>query len=280
MSVFEQPTLSPAGPPPASLPATQPLPRPAPAPNATMATRVELADSMAVFGIVLDQPMIGFKPGQYVSLGVLRDGALLQRPYSIVAISADGFRVELFIRRVPDGALSPLLWTLEPGTRVRIGPPKGLFVLDPADPRPRVFVGTGTGLAPLLAMLGDLSARGDLAPNVLIHGVSYGTELAYAERIDTWLSSGLDLWYIPAVSRPGDVRNAEWTGTTGRADAVLGRVLEADPSLAGGVAYMCGNPSMIEACSAVLQGAGMAMGDIRSERFHTPPGGGATTRQM
>lgn len=280
MSVFEQPTLSPAGLPPTSLPLAQSLPGPAPAPNATMATRVELANSTAVFGIVLDNPLIGFKPGQYVSLGVLRDGSLLQRPYSIVASSADGFRVELFIRLVPDGALSPLLWTLEPGTRVRVGPPKGLFVLDPADQRPRVFVGTGTGLAPLLAMLGDLSARADPAPNVLIHGVSFGTELAYAERIQTWLSGGLDLWYIPAVSRPDDARNAEWRGTTGRADAVLVRVLEADPSLVSGVAYMCGNPSMIEACSSVLADAGMATGDIRSERFHTPSASGATTRQM
>lgn len=280
MSVFEQPTLSPVGPPPASAPASQPLPRSAPAPNATLATRVELTESMAIFGIVLDSPMIGFKPGQYVSLGLARDDGLLQRAYSIVALGADGFRVELFIRRVPDGALSPLLWTLEPGARVRLGPPKGLFVLDADDPRPRVFIGTGTGLAPLLAMLGELAARGDGAPNVLIHGVSYRTELAYAERVESWLGGGLDLWYIPAVSRPDDSRNSGWTGTTGRADAVLARVLGEDRSLAAGVAYMCGNPSMIEACSAVLTEGGMAASDVRSERFHTPAAGAPVLRQM
>ena len=280
MSVFEQPTISPVGPPPASAPTTQPLTRSTPAPNATLATRVELTESMAVFGIVLDSPMIGFKPGQYVSLGLARDDGLLQRAYSIVELGADGFRVELFIRRVPDGALSPLLFTLEPGARVRVGPPKGLFVLDADDPRPRVFIGTGTGLAPLLAMLGELAGRGDTSPNVLIHGVSHRTELAYAERVDSWLRAGLDLWYIPAVSRPDDVLNSDWTGTTGRADALLARVLEEDRSLAAGVAYMCGNPSMIEACSAVLDDSGMAASDIRSERFHTPVVAAPVVSQM
>ena len=42
-------------------------------------SRRDWPNSMAVFGIVLDNPLIGFKPGQYVSLGVLRDGSLLQR---------------------------------------------------------------------------------------------------------------------------------------------------------------------------------------------------------
>ena len=184
------------------------------------------------------------------------------------------FRVELFIRRVPDGALSPLLWTLEPGARVRVGPPKGLFVLDADDPRPRVFIGTGTGLAPLLAMLGELAARGDGAPNVLIHGVSYPTELAYAERVDTWLGGGLDLLVHPrrVASRRRAQRRVELARLAVPTLSSPG-CSRTDRSLAAGVAYMCGNPSMIEACSAVLRDGGMALGDSRSERFHIPPAG-------
>lgn len=269
MSVLEQPR-SVVGAPPFAAADVRPSPRPRPAANATLATRAETSESTAVFGIVLDAPLTGFKPGQYVSLGLDVDGELLQRAYSIVEVSADGYRVELFIRRVPDGALSPRLWMLPSGARVRVGPAKGLFVLDAADSRPRLFIGTGTGLAPLIAMLGCLAAAGDEAPNVLIHGVAYRTELAYAERVEAWLGGGLDVWYIPTVSRPDDARNVDWAATTGRADAVVARVLDSDPSLATGVAYMCGNPNMIESCSAVLRAAGMADGDIRSEKFHTP----------
>jgi ferredoxin-NADP reductase len=269
MSVLEQPVSAPILPPPLAAIADVGA-RPAQAPNATMVVRTELTDSMAVFGIVLDSPAAGFKPGQYVSMGVIDEGTLLQRAYSVVGLSADGYRIELFIRKVPDGALSPRLWQLTPGARVKVGPPKGLFVLDAADSRPRLFIGTGTGLAPLLAMLAALADDGDQSPNVLIHGVSHQTELAYREAIGRWVSDGLDLWYVPSVSRPDDQLNAGWKGATGRADAVAGRVLESDSTLARGVAYMCGNPSMIESCSTVLRAAGMADADIRSEKFHTP----------
>ncbi len=270
MSVFQQPTEPGVlGLPPAASP-LQPQARPSREPNATLAARIEVTDSMAVFSVVPDEPFSGFRPGQYVSLGVVVEDALLQRAYSLVSVSGDGYRLELFIRKVPTGALSPLLWTLAPGTRVRIGPPKGLFVLDAADTRPRIFVGTGTGLAPLLAMLGDLHGRADRSANVLIHGVSHCDELAYADRIAGWVSGGLDVWYVPAVSRPDDPRNATWHGTTGRADAVLARVLAADPAFSGGVAYMCGNGNMLQSCRTLLLAAGMAEQDVRSEHFEAP----------
>jgi ferredoxin-NADP reductase len=270
MSVFQQPADAAVGLPPA-VPTIEAAAKPALEANATLAARIEVTDSMAVFSIVPDNPINGFKPGQYLSLGiVIEDGALLQRAYSIVGVSGDGYRVELFIRRVPDGALSPRLWTLPSGTRVRLGPPKGLFVLDPADVRPRTFVGTGTGLAPLLAMLAELAARGDRSPNVLIHGVSYRDELAYADRVAGWVSSGMNVWYVPAVSRPDDPRNAEWSGTTGRADAVLARVLSEDPALVSGVAYMCGNGNMLESCAELLLAAGMRAEDVRREHFEAP----------
>ena len=272
MSVFEQPLDASAGLPPGP-PTAGPPARPALEANATLAARIEVTDSMAVFSIVPDSPVTAFRPGQYLSLGVLFDGLLVQRAYSIVGISGDGYRVELFIRRVPDGALTPRLWMLRAGARVRVGPPRGLFVLDPADTRPRLFVGTGTGLAPLLAMLAELSARGDLSPNVLIHGVSYCDELAYADRVAGWASGGLNVWYVPAVSRPDDARNAGWSGPSGRADAVLARVLAEDPTLVSGVAYMCGNGSMLESCSTLLLGAGMRAEDVRREQFE-PPGRG------
>ena len=56
---------------------------------------------------------------------------LVQRPYSVVSLDEPTNRLELFIRRVPDGELTSLLWVLGVGVRVRIGPAKGLFVLDP-----------------------------------------------------------------------------------------------------------------------------------------------------
>lgn len=245
--------------------------------NATLVERLEVADSMAKFRLRLDSALAAFRPGQYVSLGVSAAAGIAQRPYSVVSLPAAGNDVELFIRRVDGGAVSPRLWQLAPGDRVRVGPAKGLFVLDENDRRTRVFVGTGTGLAPLLAMLDRLAQAGDRSPNVLIHGVANQTELGYRGRIEAWIAGGLDLWYIPSVSRPADAANADWTGTTGRADAVLEKVFAADPSLCGGTAYLCGNPQMLESVTAGLVAAGMRPDDVRSERFQAPPAAAAVT---
>ena len=52
------------------------------------------------------------------------------------------------------GPLTPRLWELRRGARIRLGPPKGLFTADATDPRRLLLVGTGTGIAPLLSILG------------------------------------------------------------------------------------------------------------------------------
>jgi len=238
--------------------------------NATLVSRSEVTGTLGVFVVALNAPLGAFSPGQYVSLGVEHAGQLVQRPYSIVSLDAAGTRVELFIRRLPDGRLSNLLWPLRPGTRVRVGPARGLFTLDRADVRPRIMVGTGTGLAPLLAMLADSAARRDATPNVLIHGVSYWMELAYGERVAEWAASGVPIDYRPTVSRPHERRNETWTGPVGRAEAQLTRLLSDMPKARNGVAYLCGNPDMIDACRAALLAAGFAPADIRVEHFHGP----------
>jgi NAD(P)H-flavin reductase len=49
-------------------------------PNATLVARDDLTETLAVFTVVLDQPLGAFRPGQYVPLGVARDGELVHRP--------------------------------------------------------------------------------------------------------------------------------------------------------------------------------------------------------
>jgi ferredoxin-NADP reductase len=257
--------------PPGSLPATQ-RSRPLPSPNATLASAIEVTATLGVFTVVTDRPIVGFKPGQYVSLGMVDDPELVQRPYSIVSLSHDETRLEFFVRRLPDGRFSNLLWRQVPGTRLLVGPLKGLFTLDAEDRRPRVMVGTGTGLAPLLAMLESAAADGDHTPTVLVHGASFYAELAYGDRIAGFTASGLTLDYRPTVSRPHEKRNAGWSGRTGRVEAQVAALLEEWRWLraGGSVAYLCGNPEMVSACRAVLSAAGFGERDIRFELFHQP----------
>jgi ferredoxin-NADP reductase len=253
------------------LPVTRTAPtRPVAVANATLVSRVEVTGTLGVFAVVLDAPLGAYKPGQYVSLGVEHAGELVQRPYSIVSLGRGGTEVELFIRRLPDGRLSNMLWALTVGARVRVGPARGLFALDRDDVRPRLLIGTGTGLAPLLAMLDDACARADTTPNVLIHGVSWFAELAYASRVGDWQARGVPIDYRPTVSRPHERRNSGWEGPVGRAETQVERLLQDNPALADAPAYLCGNPDMIDACRAVLLAGGLAPHDIHAEQFHAP----------
>jgi CDP-4-dehydro-6-deoxyglucose reductase len=268
MTVMRQP-LPPWTMPGGPLPATTRA-RPIAAPNATLAGRTEVTATLATFVVVTDSPVSGFKPGQYVSLGVYSGTELIQRPYSIVSLSDDRLRLEFLIRRLPDGRLSNLLWPLPAGDRVHVGPVKGLFTLDADDHRPRVMVATGSGLAPMLAMLESAFTNHDKTPSVLIHGVSFHAELAYQRQIAAWSAAGLPLDYRPTVSRPREVRNAGWVGPVGRAETQLEALLHEWRWLraGGSVAYLCGNPEMTRACAEVLGAAGFAPADIRVELFH------------
>jgi ferredoxin-NADP reductase len=168
--------------------------------------------------------------------------------------------------------LSNLVWGLPLAARLRVGPARGLFVLDADNARPRMMIGTGTGLAPLLAMLADGAERHDFAPTLLVHGVAYFAELAFGGRIAKWVAAGLPIKYLPTVSRPRERRNEGWTGATGRAEAHVAALLDEQPAWRDGTAYLCGNPDMIESCRRVLLAAGVVPRDIHSEQFHAPVG--------
>jgi ferredoxin-NADP reductase len=236
--------------------------------NATLVARRAAGRSAGLYVIELDVPLAGYRPGQYVALGMWIDGAAVQRPYSVVSLSADRRRVELLIRRVPGGALSPRLHDREPGGRVRIGPPRGVFVFDASDRRRRLFVGAGTGVAPLLAMLQLASSVGDAVPATLVHAVSFADEFVFGDRLASWHASGLDLDYRRTVSRPAEPRNAGWQGRHGRAEVqLLGMVGQTAFRPAEWVAYVCGNPPMVDACQSILACTGLAPEAIRAERF-------------
>ncbi|HYL39816.1 MAG TPA: hypothetical protein VET90_00755, partial [Candidatus Binatus sp.] len=176
--------------------------------------------------------------------------------------------LEFAIRLVPGGALTPELWRLRAGDRVRIGPPKGLFRLADGDPRTHLLLATGTGIAPLVAMARSLHVSNSPARTVVVHGVARAAELAYAAELEAWAAAHPGWSYVPAISRPGDPANVGWSGRVGRLDAVVPAVVDdLRLDLGRAVAYLCGNPEMIAGLGHRLVELGLAASAIRSEAF-------------
>jgi ferredoxin--NADP+ reductase len=238
--------------------------------NGRIVAREDLTPTVATFRVALDAAPFPFEPGQYIAIGLELSRGLVQRPYSIAPSAlrlGDGY--ELYIRKVPGGAFTPSLFASGVGQRLLVRRPKGRFVLDVDDQRTHLFVATGCGLAPFLAMVRTLLDQGQPRRVVLLHGVSYVAELGYRALLEDWEHSGaLPLRYLPTLSRPGAPENAGWQGRTGRAERQLPQVLD-DFGLTpqDTVVYLCGNPEMVGTSRNLLVARGFSEDHVRSELY-------------
>jgi ferredoxin/flavodoxin---NADP+ reductase len=239
--------------------------------NATLVRREDLTDDLAYFWVRFDGEATPFEPGQYMTTGVVCDGKMLQRPYSVASPPsvADSEGYEFFVRLVPILRFTQALWRLPIGHRMRMIGPKGRFMLEPDDERTHLYVSTGTGIAPFISMIRETMAQGDARRTVLLNGCSYEEELGYRPELEAWQADpAYRLTYVPTISRPADPRNAAWTGRTGRADDVIldvCRDLDLDPDQT--VVYICGNPDMILNVEAALMENGFPEFHVKKELY-------------
>lgn len=246
------------------LSALAPRPRPPRRANATLVAREGLGDVMARFRFRHDDGPRSFVPGQYAPIA-LADHTVRPRPYSI-ASSPGAHELDFIISLVTDGALTPSLFGLRVGDRVHVGEARGLFRLEDADDRDHLLIGTGSGIAPLLSMVAALGSRSVPPRTVLLHGARVREELVGQDVAAPGDGTGPS--YRPTLSR-APATNA-WEGRRGRVGEHLDALIaEGELTPERTVAYLCGNPAMIEACSARLAAFGMPDGSIRSERFVT-----------
>jgi ferredoxin/flavodoxin---NADP+ reductase len=239
--------------------------------NARLVRREDETDSLAYFWVRFDGDPTPFEPGQYMTIGVMVDGRISQRPYSVASAPAVAGETgyEMYVRRVQGGTFTPTLFDLPVGHRMRMIGPKGKFTLLPDDDRIHIFISSGTGNAPFVAMMRQLLIDGRPRPAVLLNGVSYAHELGYRPLLEGWIASGeYPVTFVPTVSRPDDPSNASWMGRTGRVESILAPVLdELGLTPANSIAYICGNPDMIVSAEETLLGRGYGEDQIHKELY-------------
>jgi NAD(P)H-flavin reductase len=180
---------------------------------------------------------------------------------------------ELYVRLVEGGLFTPLLWRLPLGHRMRMIGPKGKFTLEPDDDRTHLFISSGTGNAPFVAMMKAMLREGRPRKAVFLNGVSYAGDLGYRALLEGWernsaSGGGYPVQYIPTVSRPNAPENTGWTGRRGRVEAILAPVCdELDLTSDNSIAYICGNPDMILAAEATLLDRGFPQEQVKKELY-------------
>lgn len=231
-----------------------------------LTSRREISEGLVIIRVSADQPF-AFEPGQYATLGLTgADGALVQRPMSIASSADDPSEYEFFIRLVPGGDFTPLLWQQRLGDPLHITGPKGRFFLQ-NDGRTCVCVASGTGLAPFMCMIRTLRARGQKRDIVLLHGASRDVDLAWRDALEGMAEGeSSPLRYVPTVSRPQQCPG--WAGLTGRAEEIFTSQLDRYAlGPANATIYACGHPQMIETVASIAGARGFQPDQIRRELY-------------
>jgi CDP-4-dehydro-6-deoxyglucose reductase len=184
-----------------------------------------------------------FMAGQYVDF-LLKDGK--RRSYSIACRpSAEGVsHIELHIRHVPGGHFTDRLFAGEVKERevMRFEGPLGSFYLREDSNKPIIFLASGTGFAPIKAMIEHAIARGIQRPMQLYWGCRKPADLYMAALPQQWAREVPGFSYVPVLSEVS--AQDGWQGRTG---LVHQAVMADHPDLSGHEVYACGVPVMVDA---------------------------------
>ena len=231
-----------------------------------------LAPSVGHYVFVRDDGLpLDFIPGQFIQVHfTYADGTAAKRSYSLATLHdhamAPGDAVEIAVSYVAGGSATSLFEGLEIGSHLDASGPYGRFCLMPGDANKRyLFIGTGTGVTPYRAMLPLLEK---LIPErgieiVLLFGARTPDELLYGDDFRAFADAHPQFRFVPCFSRElpadphPDVRH-------GYVQQFLG---EFAPNPDTDIAYLCGNPNMVDACFEALKEAGLPIPQIRREKY-------------
>lgn len=205
----------------------------------------------------IDGPL-DYRAGQHVSLLVpTPSGEQKKKHYSIASAPNARFpaRFEVAVTRTEDdGSTSAMLHDLPIGARMEMDGPSGRFVYEDFG-GPAVFVTTGSGLAPVRAMLQRELAHEEGSPIVLLFGCKAESDVLWAEELHGFTKHRPRFRFEVTLSQP----SPKWQGRTGY---VQKHVVELASTLSAPRAYVCGRPHMVDEVVGLLRGV------IPDDRLH------------
>jgi CDP-4-dehydro-6-deoxyglucose reductase, E3 len=204
-----------------------------------------------------------YHAGQYVEF-ILRDGS--RRSYSMATaphLQATQPGLELHIRHMPGGLFTDQVFgSMKEKDILRIEGPYGSFFLREDSDKPIVLLASGTGFAPIKAMLQHMQAKGNQRPTTLYWGGRRPSDLYQHGWIEALCSDMPHVRYVPVVSDalPED----GWRGRTG---FVHQAVLQDSPDLSGHEVYACGAPVVVASAQRDYLAAGLPAEAFYADAF-------------
>ena len=199
-----------------------------------------------------------FLAGQYLNF-ILPDGS--KRAFSIANAPHDDANIELHIRHVAGGAFTDMLFNgMQEKTILRIEAPLGSYFLREDSNKPIIFMGGGTGFAPIKGIIEHAFKVGIDRPMHFYWGVRSREDLYLPELPKAWAAQHSNFKYTPVLSDP----NEDWQGATGW---VHEAVVKDYPDLSEYEVYMSGPPPMIAAGKSAFLAHGLPGEVLYSDSF-------------
>jgi len=208
-----------------------------------------------------------FENGQFVMVGISVKERPLMRAYSIASPNYEE-HLEFLSIKVPNGAFTSILQHIKVNDEVLVGrKPTGTLVIHDLKPGKNLYLlSTGTGLAPFMSVIQDPDVYHRFEKVVLVHGVRYASELAYADFIEKELPNNEfigeqvreKLIYYPTVTREPFRNQGRLTDLIN--SGKLFDDIELPPfNPADDRVMICGSPHMLMDTSTLLNSRGFTV---------------------
>jgi CDP-4-dehydro-6-deoxyglucose reductase len=179
-----------------------------------------------------------FLAGQYIDL-LLRGS--VRRSFSMANAPHDDSALQLHLRDYGGPFSQHVFGAMKEKDIIRFEGPFGTFFLREESAKPIILVASGTGFAPIKAIVEHALHTGIARPMTLYWGCRVRSDLYLHELAESWHRDG-KLRYVPVLSDAP--ASDHWTGRTG---FVHRAVMEDFPDLSGHQVYACGAPVMVNA---------------------------------
>jgi CDP-4-dehydro-6-deoxyglucose reductase len=201
----------------------------------------KVAPDVAIIALQLPaNEALAYRAGQYIEF-MLRDGK--RRSYSMASAPSFDGPISLHIRYMAGGLFTEQVFnSMKERDILRFEGPFGTFYLREESDKPIVLLASGTGFAPIKALVEHMIHLKSTRPVSLYWGGRRPLDLYMNALCEQWAATLPNFRYVPVVSHalPED----HWQGRTGFVHAA---VMQDIPDLSGYQVYACGAPVVVDA---------------------------------